>query len=128
MTKSAIRCEARDLLYLQNASLELKSDGRITRQAACLDWEDGAIAIEVRRDSGDIMANKSSTAQIGICGFLSKSITDDAKNPENHDGIPAAWSRVGVHRVATSSYSGSIHAIFYGCDTSLCPRGMVLKP
>ena len=44
-----------------------------------MDWGEKEIATETHCDAGRILAKTGSRAQIGICGFLRKHITDQAK-------------------------------------------------
>ena len=61
------------------------------------------IAIEIHGGSGEILTEAGSRAQIGICGFMRKRLTEKTKNVEYRHGI--AVSSVGdkIHRAPTSS-------------------------
>ena len=47
-----------------------------------MDWEENEITIEVHCDAGQILTKNGSRAQIGICGFFRKQITEQTKNEE----------------------------------------------
>ena len=63
---------------------------------------------------GGILTESGSRAQIGICVFLRKQITDHSRNIEFRQRIDVSRVSSKSPRSPTSSYAGKIQASFYG--------------
>ena len=54
------------------------------------------IAIAIHCDAGQILTKNGSKAQIGICGFTRKQITEQTKNDDFRKGVAISWVGVKV--------------------------------
>ena len=81
-----------------------------------MDWGGVEIAIEIQCDAGHILTKTGRRAQIGICGFSRKQITDDTKNVEFQQGNAVSWAVNKSPMASTSSYDGAMQERFYGLD------------
>ena len=94
-----------------------------------MDWGGGGIAISIHCDAGEILTKTGSMAQIGICGFSIKRITEKAKNVEFQQGIDVSW--VGKHprrRQHLATRGGGPQSLFYGCDVVRTSHGLLEEP
>ena len=71
------------------------------------------------------MTRAGSKAQIGICGFLRRQIKEQTKNGAFQQGITISRVSNKSPRVATSSFSGGIQAVFYGFDMARMLKGLM---
>ena len=82
-------------------------------------------AIEIHCDAGKILDKAGSRAQIGVCGFLRRRITEHTKNAEYQQGVDVPWVSSKSPRVSTSSFAGEIQALFYGFDMERMLEGLL---
>ena len=91
----------------------MKGGGAFGINFPSVDWKEKEIAIEIHCDAGQILTKNGSKAQIGICGFMRKQITEQTKNDDFQKGIAISWVINKSPRVATSSFAGEIQAVFF---------------
>ena len=91
------------------------------------DLAENEIAIAMHCDAGGILPNTGSRAEIGICVFLGKQITENTKNVEYHHGTEVSWLSIEIPWAPTSSYAwgGGAHALFYGFDMARMMEGLL---
>ena len=105
----------------------MKGEGAYGINIPIVDLCGEEIAIGIQCDAGKILTRTGSRAQIGICGFSGKQITEQTKNGEFQQGVTISWVGNTSPRVPTSSFAGEIQAVFYGFDMARMLKGLTAE-
>ena len=114
-----------NLIFLKKATRKLKGEGKYKIRPPSADCAGNGISIEIHGDAGGIVTKSGSRAQIGICGFLRKQITEKNKNDEDQHGIAVPWVSNKSHTVSTSSSAWGAQALFYCFDMNRTSKGIL---
>ena len=92
--------------FPEKAIVKLKVECGYRIKFPSVDWAGNEFSIEIHCDSGGILTKPGSRAQLGICGFPRKQITEETKNVEYRQGIDVSWVSNKGPTVSTSRDEG----------------------